>query len=127
MARIFLMTLLLASSLILPLAGRCDVIRYPHAESDSDSRQDYPLQLLKLALSKAGGNHTLAPSKVRMQQGRAARELELPDSLRQRIAHFRETGKVFRAPNELFAENSWVQVMLGQGILSAHHHQIAVT
>lgn len=76
MARIFLMTLLLASSLIVPLAGRCDVIRYPHAESDSDSRQDYPLQLLKLALSKAGGNHTLAPSKVRMQQGRAARELE---------------------------------------------------
>ena len=76
MARIFLMTLLLASGLMLPLAGRCDVIRYPHAESDSDSRQDYPLQLLKLALAKAGGNHTLAPSKVRMQQGRATRELE---------------------------------------------------
>jgi tryptophan halogenase len=56
---------------------------------------------------------------------RAARELELPESLRHRIAHFRETGKVFRGPNELFAENSWVQVMLGQGIMPAHHHQIA--
>jgi tryptophan halogenase len=27
--------------------------------------------------------------------------------------------------NELFAENSWVQVMLGQGLTPASHHQSA--
>ena len=37
-------------------------------------------------------------------------------SLQHRIDLFRETGRVFRVPNELFAENSWIQVMLGQGI-----------
>jgi len=56
---------------------------------------------------------------------RACRELELPPSLHHRISHFRETGRVFRVPNELFAENSWVQVMLGQGIVPERYHQIA--
>jgi len=32
---------------------------------------------------------------------------------------------VFRIPNELFAENSWIQVMLGQGIMPKSHHQTA--
>lgn len=48
---------------------------------------------------------------------RACREMDIPASLRQRIELFQESGRVFRAPNELFAENSWIQVMLGQGIV----------
>jgi tryptophan halogenase len=56
---------------------------------------------------------------------RACREMEIPTSLRHRIELFRETGRVFRAPNELFAENSWIQVMLGQGITPAQHHPVA--
>ncbi len=42
--------------------------------------------------------------------------MDIPASLRHRISLFRETGRVFRAAYELFAENSWIQVMLGQGI-----------
>jgi tryptophan halogenase len=42
--------------------------------------------------------------------------MKLPPSLQHRIDLFRDTGRVFRVPNELFAENSWIQVMLGQGI-----------
>jgi tryptophan halogenase len=38
---------------------------------------------------------------------------------------FRETGRVFRKNEELFQENSWVQVMLGQGITPRAHHPIA--
>ena len=43
--------------------------------------------------------------------------MEIPDSLTQKIELFRETGRVFRRNEELFAENSWVQVMMGQGIM----------
>ena len=56
---------------------------------------------------------------------RACRALDVPASLKHRIDLFRETGRVFRVPNELFAENSWIQVMLGQGIMPQSHHQTA--
>jgi tryptophan 7-halogenase len=50
--------------------------------------------------------------------------MPIPDSLRQKVELFRETGRVFRRNEELFAENSWVQVMLGQGIQPRSHHPI---
>ena len=53
------------------------------------------------------------------------RTMDVPATLQHRIDLFRETGRVFRAGNELFAENSWIQVMLGQGITPQQHHQIA--
>jgi tryptophan halogenase len=56
---------------------------------------------------------------------RACRAMDIPDSLRHRIELFRETGRVFRVPSELFAENSWIQVMLGQGIEPLQHHPVA--
>jgi tryptophan halogenase len=54
-----------------------------------------------------------------------AATMAVPDSLQHRIDLFRDTGRVFRLQNELFAENSWVQVMLGQGLIPASHHQSA--
>ena len=56
---------------------------------------------------------------------RDMREMTVPASLRHRIELFRETGRVFRVPNELFTENSWIQVMLGQGVLPEQHHPSA--
>ena len=53
------------------------------------------------------------------------RTMAVPASLQHRIDLFRESGHVFRIPNELFAENSWIQVMLGQGITPSQHHHIA--
>src|SRR5690606_37641540 len=47
---------------------------------------------------------------------------EIPDTLAQKIALFRDTGRVFRRNEELFAENSWVQVMMGQGITPRAYH-----
>ncbi|MFN3458293.1 MAG: tryptophan 7-halogenase, partial [Novosphingobium sp.] len=46
-------------------------------------------------------------------------------SLEHKIELFRETGRVFRKNEELFAENSWVQVMMGQGINPQSHHPVA--
>jgi tryptophan halogenase len=51
--------------------------------------------------------------------------LPMPDSLEQKIELFRETGRVFRKNEELFVENSWVQVMMGQGIMPQSYHPIA--
>ncbi len=50
--------------------------------------------------------------------------MAIPDTLRQKIELFRETGRVFRKNEELFAENSWVQVMMGQGIMPQAYHPI---
>jgi tryptophan halogenase len=52
------------------------------------------------------------------------RTMEIPDSLRHRIELFRQTGRVFKAPGELFGENSWIQVMLGQGLLPEQYHPV---
>jgi tryptophan halogenase len=52
-------------------------------------------------------------------------EMPIPDSLTQKIELFRETGRVFRRNEELFVENSWVQVMMGQGIMPKSCHPIA--
>ncbi len=52
------------------------------------------------------------------------RQMEVPDSLAHRIRLFRETGRVFGAREDLFKENSWIQVMLGQGILPEQYHPV---
>lgn len=56
---------------------------------------------------------------------RHCRSMAIPDSLQHRIDLFRETGRVFKAANDLFVENSWVQVMLGQGLYPKQYHSIA--
>ncbi|MXY53732.1 MAG: tryptophan 7-halogenase [Gammaproteobacteria bacterium] len=50
--------------------------------------------------------------------------MDVPDSLRHRIELFRQAGRVFKVPTELFGENSWIQVMLGQGLLPEQYHPI---
>jgi len=51
--------------------------------------------------------------------------MDIPDSLTHKIELFRETGRVFRKNEELFVENSWVQVMMGQGIMPQSYHPVA--
>ena len=56
---------------------------------------------------------------------RYCRGMNIPESLQRRIALFSECGRVFREDVDLFLENSWVQVMLGQGITPQQYHPIA--
>lgn len=44
------------------------------------------------------------------------RAIELPDTLAEKIALFRDSGTFMREEDELFLDDSWGQVMLGQGI-----------
>jgi tryptophan halogenase len=45
------------------------------------------------------------------------RNMDIPDSLRERIALFRQKGRVCTRARALFSDPSWISVMLGQGIM----------
>lgn len=55
---------------------------------------------------------------------RRCREMSIPEGLQHRLDLFRDTGRVFEAEFDIFRENSWTQVMLGQGIEPASYHPI---
>ena len=55
---------------------------------------------------------------------RRSRDMDIPDSLQHRLDLFRDTGRVFEAEFDIFRENSWAQVMLGQGIEPRSYHSI---
>ncbi len=55
---------------------------------------------------------------------RHCKSLVVPDSLAHRIRLFEETARVFHTQGELFHENSWIQVMLGQGIMPEQNHPV---
>lgn len=48
----------------------------------------------------------------------------IPDDLRQRIAVFQERASAWQGHDEIFRVESWVTVMLGQGIRPAAHHPL---
>jgi len=53
------------------------------------------------------------------------REMPLPPGLKHRLDLFRVSGRVYREPDDLFLDLSWLQVMLGQGITPVGHHPAA--
>ena len=55
---------------------------------------------------------------------RHCRAMDIPDSLKHRLDLFRDTGLVFETELDIFRENSWTQVMLGQGIEPQSYHPI---
>ncbi|PKI17177.1 tryptophan halogenase family protein [Colwellia sp. 12G3] len=50
--------------------------------------------------------------------------MPIPDSLAHRMKLFKESGRVFKKANDLFGETSWVQVMMGQGLMPEQYHPI---
>ncbi|RYD27107.1 MAG: tryptophan halogenase, partial [Lysobacteraceae bacterium] len=55
------------------------------------------------------------------------RTLPIPDSLAGRIALFRESAMAYQDKDELFRIESWVEVMLGQGVSPRSHHRLPAT
>jgi tryptophan halogenase len=53
------------------------------------------------------------------------RTMAPPEGLAERIAHFRATGRVEPGKHDIFTLNSWVQVMVGQGIEPRAYHPFA--
>lgn len=54
----------------------------------------------------------------------ACRTLDLPESLKQKIALFESRGRIFREEQELFNETSWLEVFHGQGIKTRGYHPL---
>jgi len=52
------------------------------------------------------------------------RHMSVPPSLQDNIDLFADSGRFFRNAEELFAEISWVQVMIGQGIVPRSWHPL---
>ncbi len=48
---------------------------------------------------------------------RYCRDMDIPDTLQRKIDLFAANGRIFREDEELFAEESWIQVLIGQGII----------
>ncbi|MEN8616269.1 tryptophan halogenase family protein [Shewanella baltica] len=55
---------------------------------------------------------------------RYCKNMDIPASLKHRIEMFADSGKVYKYGSELFGESSWIQVMMGQGIMPKHYHPI---
>ncbi len=52
------------------------------------------------------------------------RTMDVPDSLRAKIELFQGSGRIFRESTEMFSEISWLEVMLGQGIVPRSYHPL---
>lgn len=55
---------------------------------------------------------------------RQCRAMSIPSELQAVIDLFRDSGRFYRNGEEMFAEMSWVQVMLGQGIQPRDYHPL---
>jgi tryptophan halogenase len=64
---------------------------------------------------------TRSPIARTREYWRYLKHMSVPDSLTERLELFASSGRFFRrAAQELFREESWVQVLLGQGLPVAH-------
>jgi tryptophan halogenase len=54
----------------------------------------------------------------------ACRDMEIPGTLADRIALFRDAGYAYQAPDDLFRVASWLFVMIGQGLTPRNYHHM---
>jgi len=52
-------------------------------------------------------------------------QIEIPDSLKERLALSRENGRAYQQPQELFRIDSWAMVLLGQRMVPRGYHHLA--
>ena len=53
------------------------------------------------------------------------RSMDIPETLRRKMDLFAGSGRIFRENSEMFAEASWLQVMIGQGLWPQGYHALA--
>src|SRR5512143_1872581 len=55
---------------------------------------------------------------------RQCRDMSIPPELQAHIDLFRDSGRFFRNGEEMFGDVSWIEVMIGQGILPQGYHPL---
>ncbi|WP_250463614.1 tryptophan halogenase family protein [Microbulbifer litoralis] len=68
--------------------------------------------------------HYCATERDDSEFWRYCRTMELPETLLQKIGQFRKNGRIVRVDGELFNELSWMEVMVGQGIIPQSYHPL---
>jgi tryptophan halogenase len=56
---------------------------------------------------------------------RHCKNMEIPESLRERVELFKQGGYIYKGDGELFTVDSWISVMLGQRIKPETYHHFA--
>ena len=52
----------------------------------------------------------------------ACRHMAIPDTLAAKLEVWKANGRIFREHEELFTESSWIQVLVGQGVIPRGYH-----
>ena len=68
--------------------------------------------------------HYCATQRDDSEFWRYCANMQVPDALARRIQMFRERAHVWQKDGELFRTDSWIQVMLYQGIWPEHYHHL---
>lgn len=50
--------------------------------------------------------------------------MQIPESLKDRMTLFEQTGRFVQRKDEIFVD-SWLHVMIGQGLIPKQHHPLA--
>lgn len=61
--------------------------------------------------------HYKATARDDSEYWRYLKAMDIPDSLRRKMDIFKVRGRIFRYQDELFTEDSWLAVLLGQGVI----------
>jgi len=68
--------------------------------------------------------HYKATSREDTPFWRACKAMDIPDTLKARMALFAQSGRLFSQDDDLFKEASWIQVLIGQGVVPAATHPL---
>lgn len=55
---------------------------------------------------------------------RHTKSMPIPKTLKHRLQLFEQTGRIFKRHGDLFGETSWVQCLMGQGMIPKEYHPI---
>ena len=68
--------------------------------------------------------HYKATERTDTRFWRYCKDMQIPDTLAHRMELFKQSGKVYKFAQELFGESSWLQVLIGQGLMPEQYHPI---